>query len=71
MPCYVTGSRAGDLELDIKEMRKELLRATRAACELAKAYNNFSQWDDFRGMSKATQEWIREHNLIDKRRKTK
>ena len=34
MPCYVTGSAIGDMELSLKEAREEAQRVTRLLCML-------------------------------------
>lgn len=55
MPCY--DPRDDD---DYFECRARLHRATRAACEMAKALA-----DEFFELSAETQVWILEHNALD------
>lgn len=77
MPCYVTGSREGDLALDARDAREELQRVTRVACDLARAYTHLlsvyypSSNGLFYTLSVETREWIREHKAIDARRRKK
>ena len=73
MPCYVTGSYEGDRELDARETREELLRVTRVACELAQAIRDadISHFVIFPTLNLSTQKWVREHELVDKKRRKK
>lgn len=66
MPCYVTGSAQGDAELARDEAYDDANKATRAACEMAKILKPMAQ---FNRLSKSTQDWIKEHEKIDRQRK--
>ncbi len=38
MPCYITGSREGDLELSIRELRATAGETHRLLCQLCRHY---------------------------------
>lgn len=63
MPCYVTGSAAGDAALSAKEAREDLSRVTRVACELAKFASQYK-----RAFSRETMEWMDKHARLDRQR---
>lgn len=62
MPCYVTGSLAGDRLLEIEETRLELTKLTRIACKLAKELEAHNI-----KMPKGTQTWWTKHKKIDRK----
>lgn len=64
MPCYATGSAEGDAQLAAAEVREELARVTRVACELAEFARDFK-----RAFSKETTEWMADHARLDRARK--
>jgi hypothetical protein len=67
MPCYVTGSAAGDAQLYAEEARQEAQEATRAACDMARVIRSSSlAWAQ---LSLNTQNWIRAHEELDKKRR--
>lgn len=67
MPCYLTGSREGDLELELRVLQTEATAATRAACDMAKAIGRGSVWPK---LLLSTQNWIRKHEEIDRERRS-
>jgi len=72
MPCGDT--QCGDWErLENIELRKELLRVTRVACELASvirlADSRVCHTYLFTQLSLSTQKWVREHEEVDKKRR--
>jgi len=72
MPCY--DPRSNDPEYLCEDIRKELNRVTRVACELALAIrvsdmyrmNIPSIWGT---LNLSTQKWVREHEEVDKKRR--
>ncbi len=69
MPCY--DPRSNDPEYICEDIRKELNRVTRVACELAQAIrdadkSHFVIWPT---LNLSTQKWVREHELVDKKRR--
>jgi len=67
MPCYITGSEAGDRELEYKELKKEATKVTRLlceACELLEHYSNRNHWGN-----EPLQKWYVKHLKIDDKRK--
>lgn len=67
MPCYATGSAEGDANLKASEAWEAATVVTRVACELAKAVSKTK----LSKMSESTRDWVKDHNLIDKKRKRK
>jgi hypothetical protein len=64
MPCYVTGSEIGDIQLSAQEAHDAATAATRAACELAKAVPS----SKLKKMSAATQKWVKQHVKSDRKK---
>lgn len=69
MPCYATGSEAGDARLGEQEAREALTEVTRVACELAEAIRHSGQAFWFDRLTAKTQKWIRKHDKIDEQRR--
>lgn len=65
MPCYITGSREGDLELSSRQASQRATEAARAACE---ALSIVEARGDLAECSAETQEWWAEHKRIDRER---
>lgn len=68
MPCYYTGTKAGDAELDAQEARKALTNVTSMLCNLC-AMIEATGCDDETGMPAGTQKWWKEHKKVDSKRK--
>lgn len=66
MPCYYTGSAAGDAALAAQETRAKLTQMTRAFCEVMSAVDG-----QIVGLSKETQKLWEEHKKVDSKRKVK
>jgi len=72
MPCGDT--QTGDWErLENVELRKELLRVTKVACEILTAVRQHTDYYGpiLAGFSDSTLQWVREHELVDKKRRNK
>lgn len=71
MPCYTTGSALGDAQLDAEEGSRAATRATRAACDMMRQAKRLRVWEEFAaGLSRRTLNWIKEHETVDKERRT-
>lgn len=63
MPCYYTGSREGDLELNLEESHKVVTKLTRLLCEACKKIPE-------KDMSKKLRKWCKQHKKIDNSKET-
>lgn len=71
MPCYLTGSAIGDMELSAEESGREATLATRAACDMMRQARRLKLWNRFTaGLSRKTLDWIAEHDQRDKVRRS-
>jgi hypothetical protein len=74
MPCYGPDGppnvRSDVAERRLAEAYKELDRATKAACELARLMPGYNDgvWDE---ISPGTIRWVKEHRKLDKKRSKK
>lgn len=68
MPCYYTGTREGDLELQAEEHGAELVALTRMLCSTIKniTKSHSSAHRDKFLLSKETQAWWKAHQARDK-----
>lgn len=73
MPCYVTGSREGDLELNAQEAQTEATKATRLLCSVMSAIdeaaNNGVSMRHYLPADAVT--WWAKHKKVDAKRKRK
>lgn len=69
MPCYITGSAAGDAELAAKEAREEAQKVTRLLCNLLERLENGSPTHYFTYVPIKVDRWWQAHKEIDKERK--
>lgn len=60
MPCYYTGTREGDLELNLEEKSEALTKVTRLLCEVCQKFEG--------KLPKNAQVWWSEHKEIDRER---
>lgn len=62
MPCYVTGSAAGDAQLQAEEAREEATLVTRLLCVAVQAMREQNA-----EIPLEIQEWAAKHDAIDRR----
>lgn len=67
MPCFATGSAAGDALLAAEENGRDAIDATKAACEMAAMLR--SKRPDFARLSPQTKQWVKAHDKIDRERR--
>ena len=66
MPCYLTGSREGDLALDAAETSKEVTKLTRMLCRVCKQAEGLKT---FNRLPEEVQKWWKKHKKVDEQRK--
>ncbi len=64
MPCYYTGSEAGDRELVAAETRDALTEVTRLLCKAGKIFSNHPEIK----LPEELKVWFRNHDAIDAKR---
>jgi hypothetical protein len=64
MPCYYTGSEAGDNALDAQEARKSLTEVTELLCMACKRLDNYNI-----KLPHSLAKWWLNHQQIDSQRK--
>lgn len=66
MPCYLTGSARGDIELHYSELRREAQGLNQMLCDVCE---RFEQVDSLASLPLEVQEWWRHHKRVDEERK--
>lgn len=65
MPCYMTGTREGDLALRVEELHEEATKTTRLLCKTLRSLDKRTVGS----LPKDVQEWWEKHQEIDRKRK--
>ena len=68
MPCYYTGTAAGDARLEASEANQALTKTTAHLCSLCRHIEDTYE-DDIIGDVPGLKKWWKEHKAIDERNK--
>lgn len=72
MPCYYTGSAAGDAELEHGETQQALTHVTRMLCDLCEAVEDHDgEQSTLLSSSPSLSKWWADHKQIDQQRRNR